>query len=110
MDTQRNKSPAEFVGNVAINPEIQELFDASSHIWENDKAYQEIRGQLETEHFGKVALMHKGEVAGIYNDRGDAYAIGCDKFDLGNFYLKTIGDESPVSLGIQTLCINMKLQ
>lgn len=109
MDTQRSKSPTELTDNMTSTPEIQELFDASPHIWENRTAYQKIRQQLEKEHYGKVVLMHKGQVTAIYNDRGDAYTIGCEKFGLGHFYLKTIG-ERPVSLGIQALCINAVMQ
>ena len=40
----------------------------------------------------------------IYNDGGDAYAIGCEKYGLGNFTTKNIG-ETPISLGIFTLCL-----
>ena len=36
-----------------------------------------------------------------YDDRGDAYSVGCEKYDLGNFSLQQIG-EQPAQLGILT--------
>ncbi|WP_419551653.1 hypothetical protein [Candidatus Poriferisodalis sp.] len=66
----------------------------------NHEAYQQkYQRDLERDHLGRVALMHDGELVEIYNDEGDAYAIGCDKFGLGNFSIKTIGDR-PVQMGI----------
>jgi hypothetical protein len=61
--------------------------------------YQE---DLEREHMGRIALMHDGEVVAIYNDSGDAYAIGVEKFGLGEFSTKLIGRE-PMKLGILTV-------
>ncbi len=29
---------------------------------------------------GRVVLMHDGEVVEVYNDSGDAYKIGCEKY------------------------------
>ncbi|MDE0131725.1 MAG: hypothetical protein OXQ32_05620 [bacterium] len=43
--------------------------------------------------------MKDGEVVGIYNDMSDAYSIGHEKYGLGNFSLKRIG-ERPAQLGI----------
>ena len=68
----------------------------------NRAAYETVRGKLEAEHFGRVVLLHEGEVAAIYNDSGDAYIVGCEKFGLGNFTTQKIG-ERPLSLGIHTL-------
>ncbi len=62
-------------------------------------AYNEkYRQAMEREHFGRVALMHQGEVVGVYNDMGDAYSIGCEKYGLGNFSMKRIG-QRPARLG-----------
>jgi len=33
----------------------------------------------------------------VYNDSGDAYAIGCEKFGLGSFFTKKIG-QKPVRI------------
>ncbi len=57
--------------------------------------------ELERNQMGRVALMHDGELVEIYNDEGDAYAIGCEKFGLGNFSIKVIGAR-PVHMGIAT--------
>lgn len=85
---------SELIGNNA--DEFPELF-------ENHRAYNEMREEIEAEHFGKVALMHNRQVVGYYESRGDAYSIGCDKYGLGHFLLKTVG-EKPISLGVQVLC------
>ena len=66
----------------------------------NHAAYLErFQRDLERDHFGRVALMHDGELANIYNDEGDAYSIGCEKYGLGSFSIKTIGSR-PVQIGI----------
>lgn len=71
----------------------------------NHVSYHErYREELERDHLGRVVLMHDGEVIAIYNDSGDAYAIGVDKFGLGNFSVKKIG-QKPVHLGIFTAAL-----
>ena len=35
----------------------------------------------------------------IYNDTGDAYQIGCDKYGLGHFTIQVIGAR-PIHLGV----------
>ena len=66
----------------------------------NKKAYNKIKDEMESKNFGRVALMHDGEVINIFNDGDDAYMIGLDKFGLGKFSLQKIGDK-PISLGFQ---------
>lgn len=76
----------------------------NSQLEKNRVAYKAIKGKMETDHFGRVALLHDGEIVEIYNDSGDAYTIGCEKFGLGNFSIENIG-EPPISLGIFTMCL-----
>ena len=64
----------------------------------NIKAYQSMEKELERDHFGRIAMFHDGKLISTYNDRWDAYDIGCEKFGPGHFSLKRIG-EKPVSLG-----------
>ena len=71
---------------------------------EHREAYEAVRQELEAKHMGCTALMHQGKVAGIYNDKIDAYRAGRDNYGLGNFTIKVIG-EKPVYLGIQTMNI-----
>ena len=68
---------------------------------ENRAGYRAAKARLEAEHMGRTALLHQGEVVDVYNDCGDAYKIGCDKYGLGNFTIQVIG-EPPISLGIHT--------
>ena len=72
-----------------------------AEIRKNIKAYQSLKKQLERVHFGRIAVFHDGKLVSTYNDRGDAYDIGCEKFGLGHFSLKQIG-EKPASLGAAT--------
>lgn len=71
----------------------------------NRDAYKAVRAQLESDHFGKYVLMHNGRIAGIYDTSADAYAIGCDKFGLGNFTTELVGQQ-PVHLGIFALSLS----
>lgn len=85
---ERNAGGVREIGPVTI-PQVE-----VDHAAYNDKYRQD----MEREHFGRVALMHQGEVVGVYNDRGDAYSIGCEKYGLGNFSMKRIG-QRPAQLG-----------
>lgn len=76
----------------------------NSQLEKNRAAYNAIKEEMEAEHFGRAALLHDGEIVEIYNDSGDAYAIGCEKFGLGNFSIENIG-EPPISLGVFTACL-----
>ena len=72
----------------------------TNHIIYNTK----YRQRMEREHFGRVALMHDGRIVEVYNDMGDAYSIGCEKFGLGNFSMKRIG-QHPAHLGILSITV-----
>ena len=66
----------------------------------NYEAYKERhREKLEREHLGKIALLHDGEVVSLWNDKADAFQVGCEKYGLGNFSLQEIGAR-PATLGI----------
>ena len=69
-----------------------------SQLDRNQAAYEAVRANMEDKHFGRVVLMHDGEVVEVYNDGGDAYKIGCEKYGLGNFSLVNVG-EKPIDLG-----------
>lgn len=74
----------------------------SNKLDQNWEAFKELEESLLPEHRGRTALLHNGEIVAIYNDSGDAYDIGCEKFGLGNFSTQIIG-EQPKSLGIFTM-------
>ncbi len=71
----------------------------------NLDAYEKMKDKLEKDSFGKIALLHEGELVSIYNDKHDAYQTGRDRFGLGHFAIKEIG-KGPVSLGIYTICVS----
>ena len=64
----------------------------------NASAFKQMEAMLTKEHLGRVALLHDGALVEIYNDPGDAYSVGCEKFGLGNFSTQQIG-ALPRSLG-----------
>ena len=72
----------------------------------NYRAYQEkYRDRLEREHPGRIAMLHNQELVSVYNDMGDAYSIGVEKYGLGNFSLQRIG-QRPIELGILAAAIS----
>ena len=76
----------------------------SSQLEKNWDTFKKAEQSLAAEHLGRTVLLHDGEIVAIYNDSGDAYSVGCEKFGLGNFSIETIG-EKPISLGFFTMNI-----
>ena len=70
----------------------------------NQEAYEAIRSDMEDKYMNRVVLMHDGEVVEVYNDSGDAYKVGCEKYGLGRFSLMNIG-EKPINLGFFTMFV-----
>ena len=68
----------------------------------NYDAYRRIRHEYEPQHNGKTALMHNGEVIGLYEEAVDAYDTGVERYGLGSFSTQLIGAR-PVGLGLLTL-------
>ncbi len=73
----------------------------SHELEKNWAAFNEAKEKLEVENFGKTVLLHDGNIVAIFNDSGDAYSVGCEKFGLGKFSTQTIGNQ-PISLGFFT--------
>ena len=71
---------------------------AMAELRKNRKAFNGMRHELERDHSGRIALLHDGELVSIFNDRGDAYVIGCERFGQGYFSIKQIGT-APASFG-----------
>lgn len=58
----------------------------------NHRAYKRLhREQMEAEHLGKIALLHDGDVVGVYEDRESAYSAGVTKYGPGAFSFEEIG-------------------
>ena len=70
----------------------------------NMEAYNNAKEQMEAEHWGRTVLLHDGAVIAIYNDEGDAYEIGCEKFGLGNFSLHRVRERA-VDLGFHAMSL-----
>jgi len=77
----------------------------ANELKKNWATFKKREKSLLADNFGKTVLLHDGEIVQIYNDSGDAYSIGCEKFGLGNFSIQTVG-EKPKSLGIFTACLH----
>ena len=71
---------------------------------QNQAAYEAVKADMEAQHWGRTVLFNQGKIVAIYNDEGDAYAIGCEKFGLGKFSLQRVG-ERPVDLGFHTMSL-----
>ena len=66
----------------------------------NERAYEKnYREQLERDHHGKTALMHDGKVVEVYDDPNDLYLTGYERWGLGGFSMKEVG-QKPLELGI----------
>lgn len=64
----------------------------------NWKTFEKLQKTMLPEHAGRTALLHDGKLVAVYNDSGDAYQVGVEKFGAGNFSVQTFG-EAPKSLG-----------
>ena len=65
--------------------------DMSDQLEKNWKAFSEAEDGLKEDHLGRAVLLHDGKIIAIYNDQGDAYDIGCEKYGLGNFSVEIVG-------------------
>ena len=77
----------------------------ASQLQKNWEAFEAVRDSMEAENMGRTALLHDGKLIAVYNDSGDAYSIGVEKYGLGNFSIETFG-EKPKSLGFFTMYVN----
>ena len=77
----------------------------NTELEKNKKTYSEMIATLERDHLGRFALFHDGQFIDSYESRSDAYKIGRERYELGNFSLKQVG-EIPSSQGIDTLSMN----
>jgi len=78
--------------------------NADAEFKKNIAGYEKIRAEMESKHMGRVALLSGGKLVAVYNDSGDAYAIGCEKFGLGNFFIEKIG-QKPIHMGALTMAL-----
>lgn len=81
--------------------------DAShaTQVQDNHAAYDaSYREALERDHPGRVALMHDGELIEVFGHAETAYALGCERYGLGNFSYVRIG-ERPVEIGAIALLL-----
>ena len=83
----------------------QRMTEMQSELEKNWSAFEKARQRLEAEHLGRIVLLHDGKIIAVYNDSGDAYDIGCEKYGLGNFSIETIGSR-PKSLGFFTMHVH----
>jgi hypothetical protein len=64
----------------------------------NYDAFRRIVGGLMAKHAGETALLHDGQLIGIYTRTGDAYAEGKRRFVDGLFSLQPV-EVQPIDLG-----------
>ena len=74
----------------------------TSELKKNLAAYESMKSTLESKERGRIALFSDGKLCDIFNDFGDGYMVGMERFGEGRFSVKRIG-EPPVQLGAATL-------
>ena len=65
------------------------------------EAYERLRQQLETEHFGKWVVIHNQKLVGVFQDFDSAANDAVQKFGRGPYHIRQVGDhliELPASL------------
>ena len=62
----------------------------NSQLEMNIKAYKEMEEDLLEHHFGKTALLHDGELIGVFDEKQAASKAGMFKYGEGNYSLKII--------------------
>jgi len=60
-------------------------------------AYEQMRGVLETGHFGRWVVIRNRELAGTYDDFQDAAKDAVERFGRGPYLIRKVG-EGPISL------------
>lgn len=66
----------------------------------NAEAYRAVMTEMVAEHWGKIVLLHNGEVDAVYDNMEDAYSIGREKYGEGHFSLHQVGQQ-PIDFGFQ---------
>ena len=74
----------------------------NSELKKNLTAYESMKSMLESKERGRIALFSDGKLCDIFNDYGDGYMVGMERFGEDRFSIKRIG-EPPVQLGAATL-------
>ena len=82
--------------------------EVTAELEKNHEAYGKVRDQMEAEHWGRTVMLHDGSVVAIYNDEGDAYQIGCEKYGPGKFSIYLIGQQ-PIDLGFQNIFLTQQV-
>ncbi len=72
--------------------------DSPANLSENIAAYDLRREELEIDHFGKWVVFYDRQLAGIYVDFQDAARDAVERFDLGPYLIKQVGEPSVMSL------------
>jgi hypothetical protein len=65
-------------------------------------AYEGMRAKLETEHLGKWALVHDGELIGAYEEFDQAAEEAVAKFGRGPYLIRQIG-APPITLPVSVM-------
>ncbi len=57
-------------------------------------AYEQMRGLLETEHLGRLVVIHDQKLTGTYDDFQDAAANAVKQFGRGPYLIRKVGEGS----------------
>ena len=64
----------------------------NSELKKNLTAYESMKSMLESKERGRIALFSDGKLCDIFNDFGDGYMVGMERFGEGRFSIKRIGE------------------
>jgi len=67
-------------------------------VLKNYAAFEAMRAELEASHLGKFAVLHDGQLVGIYTSIREARAVGNAHCGVGSFTTQEIRSE-PIELG-----------
>lgn len=65
-------------------------------------AFENMRGDLETEHLGKWAVIYKRQLIGVFEGFEEAAAVAVTRFGRGPYLIRKIG-EPPVTFPASVL-------
>ena len=66
---------------------------------QNIKAFEKMEAGLLVEQSGKVVLLHRGKLAGIFDNKEAAFAVAAERYPEGGFAVSPPIGTPPATLG-----------
>ena len=98
-DALRSSRAVAAVGTVRFSSAASEATMERAEVLKNYAAFEAMRADLETSHIGQFAVLHDGQLVGIYPSIREARTAGNAHCGIGNFSTQEIRSE-PIELGM----------